>query len=90
MTVEYPPGLEDFFASLGEPQYATPDNDPAQTILLWGVNRGLRTPFLASPDDVHDYGSDLHARAVNGEFGPIADYVEPPSQPMPSRFGGVG
>lgn len=34
-------------------------------------------PFTASPDDPEDYGRELFARAKAGEFGPIADYVDP-------------
>ena len=29
-------------------------------------------PFTASPDDVEPHGRDLYARAVAGEFGPVA------------------
>lgn len=38
-------------------------------------------PFTASPDDVEEHGRDLFARAVAGEFGPVADYVPPPPPP---------
>ena len=30
-------------------------------------------PFLASPDDVEPHGREIFARAVAGDFGPIAD-----------------
>jgi hypothetical protein len=33
--------------------------------------------FSASPDDVEGHGRDLYARALAGEFGPVADYVPP-------------
>jgi hypothetical protein len=42
-------------------------------------------PFTASPDDVEDHGRDLFARAVAGEFGPVADYVPPPPPPEPVK-----
>ena len=39
-------------------------------------------PFTASPDDAE--GAELYAKAVTGEFGPIAPYVEPPTpEPVP-------
>lgn len=33
--------------------------------------------FSASPDDVEPHGRDLYARAMAGEFGPVAPWVEP-------------
>ena len=36
-------------------------------------------PFGASPNDVEAYGRELHARALTGDFGPIAAYVAPPA-----------
>lgn len=34
-------------------------------------------PFTASPDDVEESGRLLHAEAIAGNFGAIADYVPP-------------
>jgi len=34
-------------------------------------------PFCAKADDVEAHGRDIFARAVAGEFGPIAEYVAP-------------
>lgn len=34
-------------------------------------------PFMASPNDVEPSGIDLFARALAGEFGPIAPYTAP-------------
>lgn len=33
-------------------------------------------PFTASPDDVEPHGRELYARAVAGEFGPVAPLQE--------------
>lgn len=41
-------------------------------------------PFTASPEDVEEHGRDLFARAVAGEFGPVAEYVAPPEPPVVS------
>ena len=40
-------------------------------------------PFGASASDPEQHGRELYARAIAGEFGEIAPYVEPetPSQP---------
>lgn len=40
-------------------------------------------PFTASPDDGEEYGRELFAQAVAGEFGEVAEYVAP-SVPVPS------
>lgn len=40
-------------------------------------------PFTASPDDIEQHGRDLYARAIAGDFGPIAPYVAPPPEPEP-------
>jgi len=37
---------------------------------------GLGTiPFNATKTDTVDYGREIYARAISGEFGPIQDYV---------------
>ena len=38
-------------------------------------------PFAADPNDTEAHGRDLFARAVAGEFGLIAEYVEPEKTP---------
>lgn len=35
-------------------------------------------PFTADPNDVEEYGRQLYAEAVAGQFGPVAEYVPPP------------
>ena len=34
-------------------------------------------PFTASPDDVEEHGREIYARAIQGDFGAIVDYVSP-------------
>lgn len=41
--------------------------------------------FCASPNDSEAHGRDLFARAIAGEFGPIAAYVAPPAL-IPQRL----
>jgi hypothetical protein len=75
------PDVEAFFASLGEPQFSSENNDPGEPIVLFGVLRGSKTPFIASPTDLHGYGRDLHQKAADGGFGPVAPFagVDPSS-----------
>jgi len=40
-------------------------------------------PFTARADDVESTGADLYARAVAGEFGPIAPYEAPADEEQP-------
>lgn len=42
-------------------------------------------PFTASPNDSTAYGPELFARAVAGDFGPVAAYVAPPA-PVPASI----
>ena len=42
-------------------------------------------PFGASPTDCEDHGRELFERAMAGEFGPIAPYVEPEPVPLTSE-----
>jgi hypothetical protein len=34
--------------------------------------------FTAAPYDIEEYGRELFQRAIDGDFGEIADFVEPP------------
>lgn len=45
---------------------------------------GTRITFTASPDDVMDYGPAIYQNALDGAYGPIAPYVEPPSPKVSS------
>lgn len=40
-------------------------------------------PFTASPDDPEDYGRQIYAEAIAGQFGEITPYVPPPAPPTP-------
>jgi hypothetical protein len=39
---------------------------------------GEEVEFTAAPFDVEEHGRELFERAFSGEFGEIAEYVEPP------------
>jgi hypothetical protein len=45
------------------------------------LSNGEVIPFSANAADSMDYGRELHARVVSGEFGPIAPYVAPSPEP---------
>lgn len=45
---------------------------------------GTRITFTASPDDVEAHGSIIYRDALNGVYGLIAPYVEPPSPKVSS------
>lgn len=47
-------------------------------------------PFTASPDDVEEHGRELFARATEGAFGPVADYIAPAPQQTPKPTEGDG
>lgn len=41
------------------------------------INSEEWTPFGANPNDHYEHGREIFARAVAGEFGVVAEYVEP-------------
>jgi len=43
---------------------------------------GYEIPFHATPFDTLAHGVDLYNRAISGEFGTIAEYVEPAELPV--------
>jgi hypothetical protein len=38
-------------------------------------------PFTASPDDIEQMGRDIYAKAVAGDYGPVAAYTAPAKTP---------
>ncbi len=58
-----------------EPRYANAENTLIDLTLMHPVFGEI--PFTADPQDVEAHGRDLFARAVAGEFGPVAEYVPP-------------
>lgn len=36
------------------------------------------SPFGAHPNDIETHGREIYQRCINGEFGPIAEFVPPP------------
>lgn len=61
-------------------RYSHPENLTVDVDLVF-EDGGEVLPFTASPADAEQYGRDLYAAAIAGEFGPIAPYVEP--EPLP-------
>jgi len=58
------------------PKYAAPDS----LAIDLNVNHPDHIPFTARADD--PLGSDLYARALNGDFGPIAAYEGPTAEEL--------
>lgn len=60
----------------------TPKQTELGGIELFVTFEGIgEVPFHATPDDIEEYGRELYARAVAGEFGPVAPYVTPEPTP---------
>jgi len=60
------------------PKYANFDGTAVDLIIAHPELGTL--PFTASSDDTEPLGQSLHARAMNGDFGPIAPYDGPSPQ----------
>ena len=52
------------------------------TIKLDGIPEEM--PFTASPNDAAMHGKELYAKASAGEFGVVAEYLEPPPPKPPT------
>jgi hypothetical protein len=59
-----------------EPCFANAEGSMIDLTLMHPVFGEI--PFTASPHDVEEHGRYLFARAMAGEFGPVAEYVPPP------------
>lgn len=56
----------------------SPEFSANSNITLLATFEGIgEVPFTASPDDPEAHGRELYARAIAGEFGPVAPYVAP-------------
>ncbi len=67
------------------PQWVNAENTMIDLIVTHPVFGEI--PFTASPDDVEEHGRELFAKAVAGEFGPVADYVPPVQNETPEPQG---
>jgi len=59
------------------PKYTTVDQSVIELSVQFVEFGDAVLPFGATQDDVEEHGRELYARALAGEFGPIAAY-EPP------------
>lgn len=74
--------------SAANPKYATPDNSIIELQVTFAEFGDAVLPFGATANDVEVHGRELYARALAGEFGPIAAYEPPaPTQNQPTVQG---
>jgi hypothetical protein len=71
--------LKDFkmeYTTVSNPQWA----DVAHTCIQCIVNftEFGPSPFGAHPNDIEPHGKEIYQRCINGEFGPVAEYIPPP------------
>jgi hypothetical protein len=64
----------EFLRTLTNPRYTEANHQGS--IVLDGIYNGQILPFYASPIDAMEYGRNIYERAINGDFGPIGDYVQ--------------
>lgn len=67
------------------PRFASPDKSTILIDLEFVelVHLG-KIQFLACNNDPEDHGREIFGRAIEGEFGPIGDFVPPPDiAPLP-------
>jgi hypothetical protein len=56
-------------------QYSSSDNLNISMMVIFDTFAGVAIPFTASKNDVEPHGVDLYNRAILGEFGVIAPYI---------------
>jgi hypothetical protein len=79
--------MQSTLTSLSNPVWADAENTRIDCIIKTSQFGDEELPFTADQNDVEPHGRILFGRIVAGEFGPIAEYVEPTpptSPPTPS------
>lgn len=69
------------FSSVTNPAYANAENSFIDCVVMFD-GFATEVEFTASASDVEGHSREIFARAVAGDFGPVAPYVEP-SPPVP-------
>jgi hypothetical protein len=62
------------FKTFKNPRYTTEENPATAPITLDGVFNGREMQFIATPQDVMEYGRVLWHDVHNGKYGPIGDF----------------
>jgi hypothetical protein len=68
--------VEIYLKTLHNPRYINPEHTGA--ILFDGVFHNMPLSFYASPTDGMEYGRMIYAKAIEGAYGPIGEYVPEP------------
>jgi hypothetical protein len=62
------------FKTLKNPRYATEENQGVAPIVFDAIDNGKDIQFIASPQDVMEYGRELWKEAHEGKYGPIGQF----------------
>jgi hypothetical protein len=68
------------WVAVRNPRWAFPDGKGFVLLTVRFQELPFEVDFVACPDDCEPHGRDLHQRAINGDFGPIAAF-----QPLPTE-----
>lgn len=60
------------------PRWSTPDHTTIDLLAKFLHLGDQEVPFTASPNDCEEHGCCIFKDAVEGKYGPIAEYVPPP------------
>lgn len=75
---------------IANPRYENQDQTVIGLDVKFAELGDILLPFGATENDVEEHGRQLYARAIAGEFGPIAPYVPPevtPAADQPTTTG---
>jgi hypothetical protein len=75
--------MQAILTSLKTPVWANAEHTLIDCVITTSQFANEELPFTADPNDVEPHGRAIFAQIVAGDFGPIGEYVAPPSQPTP-------
>jgi len=75
------------FSYAKEPKFSSEDGGMINLIVKFD-EFDEEVPFTANPNDVISHGRELYAKAMNGDFGEIEQYVPPSTEELTSIIRG--
>jgi hypothetical protein len=73
--------MQAILTSLKNPVWSDAERTRIDCVITTSQFGDEELPFTADPNDVETHGRALFDRIVAEEFGPIGDYVPPPTAP---------
>lgn len=79
--------MQTTLTSLISPRWANAEHTAIDCVITTSQFGDEALPFTASSVDVEPHGRAIFASIVAGQYGPVAEYVEPPPLAQPTVEG---